>query len=431
MPSLSLQQKQVLSAAQVQTLSILTAPANELVEIIEKRAEQNPFMLLKGRSDKPRYSRSVSSQAQEASDRHEEYLNSIPDKEGDIKRHLSDQIEYLDLTRDEEEMCRLIISNLDDRGFFVYGADELLEVFEISGRDKFELYERMVDQVSRLDPIGCAASDVYDSLRKQISILRGGFLDEGIDGELIDLASGMINEDDFTLFSKGRTRDLALKYDVDSDRIGNAFSVIRRLDPNPARDYSSSPIRYVAPTVRAVIVDNEVKVSVADGMIPAIEMDRTYDEAGLDSKGKRLLESCRNDIALLNSMIDSRNATLSSIAYFMISKQLNWLLGKTDRKVPLMLKDIALYSNMSVSTASRIVSSNYLEFENRVIPLSDFLERSADGSNSKSDVISAIAEIIRTSAEKLSDEKIRRILESRGISISRRTVQKYRALYLQ
>ena len=86
---------------------------------------------------------------------------------------------------------------------------------------------------------------------------------------------------------------------------------------------------------------------------------------------------------------------------------------------------------MSVSTASRIVSSNYLEFENRVIPLSDFLERSADGSNSKSDVISAIAEIIRTSAEKLSDEKIRRILESRGISISRRTVQKYRALYLQ
>ena len=50
---------------------------------------------------------------------------------------------------------------------------------------------------------------------------------------------------------------------------------------------------------------------------------------------------------------------------------------------------------------------------------------------SKSQVLQEIEKIINDSADKKpSDEKIREILEQKGIKIARRTISKYRNLYL-
>ena len=431
MPNLYLQQKQVLSALQVQSLSILTASMQDLVRIIEEHAEQNPLMILKRRKNILRDVRYVSKSAQEASDRYEEYLNSVPAKEDDLKQHFVKELAYLDLKPEEMEMCKLIVSNLDSRGFLIYDAQELLEIFDMDSKGKTELYHRMVDIISSIDPVGCAAMDVYDSLGKQLKALRPSFLQEGISEEMLDLAGEMLDEEDFKLFSKNRFSELASIHNADEDKVKRAFEIVRRLDPNPARDYSGSSFQYVIPTISVKIEHNEVHIAVKDDILPIIETDDTYDNANLDGEGRKFIDNCKKDISLLTSMIDSRNRSLSTIAYFMVGKQLNWLMGKSNSKHSLMLKDIARYSDISISTASRIVTSNYLQFEDRCMPLSDLMEKSADGSNSKSNVINAISDIIKSSPKKLSDESIRQILEKRGINISRRTVQKYRTLYLQ
>ncbi|HAL18035.1 MAG TPA: hypothetical protein DCO86_00155, partial [Spirochaetaceae bacterium] len=292
------------------------------------------------------------------------------------------------------------------------------------------LYGRMVDVISSIDPVGCAAMDVYDSLGKQLKALKAGFLQEGISEKMLDLAGELLSENDFKLFSKNRFAELASVHHANEDEIRKAFEIVRKLDPNPARDYSGPSFQYVIPTINVKIEHNEVHITVKDDMLPAIETDDAYDKAILNAEGRKFVDNCKKDISLLTSMIDSRNRSLSTIAYFMVSKQLNWLMGKSDSKHSLMLKDIARYSDISISTASRIVASNYIQFEDRCMPLSDLMEKSADGSNSKSNVVNAISDIIKSSPKKLSDENIRRILEKRGISISRRTVQKYRTMYL-
>ncbi|HAL18394.1 MAG TPA: hypothetical protein DCO86_02070, partial [Spirochaetaceae bacterium] len=142
MPNLYLQQKQVLSALQVQSLSILTASMQDLVRIIEEHAEQNPLMILKRRKNPLRDVRYVSKSAQEASDRYEEYLSSVPAKEDDLKQHFIKELAYLDLKPEEMEMCKLIVSNLDSKGLLIYDAQELLEIFDMDCEGKTELYGR-------------------------------------------------------------------------------------------------------------------------------------------------------------------------------------------------------------------------------------------------------------------------------------------------
>ena len=81
----------------------------------------------------------------------------------------------------------------------------------------------------------------------------------------------------------------------------------------------------------------------------------------------------------------------------------------------------------SESTISRTVSSKYLECDWGIIPLRFFFTNGVgETKNLSSEMIKGKIALIMKESEKLTDEKIRGKLEEQGISISRRTVAKYR-----
>ena len=93
---------------------------------------------------------------------------------------------------------------------------------------------------------------------------------------------------------------------------------------------------------------------------------------------------------------------------------------------PLTLKDMSLEVDLSESTISRIANGKYLNTVWGTFSIKYFFSRAISGGLGSRSVKEIIKRIIENSPTKLSNEKIRLILKSEGIEISRRTIAKYR-----
>ena len=94
---------------------------------------------------------------------------------------------------------------------------------------------------------------------------------------------------------------------------------------------------------------------------------------------------------------------------------------------PMNLLDIAQELAVHESTVSRTIKDKYLECRFGVFEMKYFFSnKTSEGNNCN--VQSCIEEMIQNEDKKkpLSDAKISKLLEERGIVISRRTVTKYR-----
>ena len=134
--------------------------------------------------------------------------------------------------------------------------------------------------------------------------------------------------------------------------------------------------------------------------------------------------------------LKKREESLVEVGKVIISHQIEYIKGKGPL-VPLGLSDIADECNLSKSTISRIVSSKLIEINNKITPLSEFLQRKI---NSKSKIGAdttakqleeKIMKIITDEDPNLplSDEKIRnKLSQEYEIEVARRTVAKYRSV---
>ncbi|MBN2617439.1 MAG: RNA polymerase sigma-54 factor, partial [Spirochaetales bacterium] len=100
---------------------------------------------------------------------------------------------------------------------------------------------------------------------------------------------------------------------------------------------------------------------------------------------------------------------------------------------PLTRKQVALETELSESTISRITNDKFIQTDWGIYNLKYFFSNAIVSSqtgrdHSKESVKELVKNIIieNKSEKKLSDQKISNILKERGIDIARRTVSKYR-----
>ena len=445
---LSLLQKQELSQFQIQALNFLTMSQEDLVKTLKEKQSTNPLLKLESKEEKKDQRQSDYSSSsykskkdlEEESQKHEDFLNSIELKDESLYTHLVKQIDLLELDEQEKELAKLIVSCLDDNGRLIYTKDEIISSFDtVDEKLRASLYTKLILIISSLDPPGCASRDVYDSLYLQL-IAKENELNKNDKNlnhnkKIFNLAKKLVNKEDFLLFSKEKYITIAKKYNsfdrkITSSDVQEAFDLIKTLDPYPAREYTRNSLIYLKPSILLSIKDNNIIIKINDDILPEISIDESYDSEKNSKDDKKYIQSCKNEIKTLSSFIQRRNDTLCKVAYYMVSKQLNWILEKTKIKSTLGLSEIANYSSMAISTVSRIVANNSLQFKNKIIPLSDLLEKKSSDENSKSKVVSEIKEILSSFDKKPSDEKIKELLEERGIKIARRTISKYRKEYM-
>ena len=164
---------------QIQSLNLLAMGADDLREEIYAQAEKNPALEIEDddfesgvknvrlktslASDCLRVG-NVSAAGEEKSRAFQEVLESRPDERRTLFDHLMEQLSVLRISPEENALCKKIIGNLDERGFFILAPAALLN--PSLGEDA-QLLEKCLSIVRGFEPSGICVADTRESLLLQ------------------------------------------------------------------------------------------------------------------------------------------------------------------------------------------------------------------------------------------------------------------------
>ena len=129
--------------------------------------------------------------------------------------------------------------------------------------------------------------------------------------------------------------------------------------------------------------------------------------------------------AQLIRAVDLRQSTMEKVARIIAREQRAFFLGQYSL-VPLRIEDAAREIGVHDTTIYRALQGKYLYCARGMFPLGHFFQKEVSAGVSTARVKEMIQEICRESG-KMSDQAIADTLKQRGVSISRRTIAKYRA----
>ena len=403
---------------------------NPALEVIEDRSEvsldeqesqqqQEEYDLFEDSSD-PGYSRE---EAQAESDAKKKFIEGALSRPETLHEHLLWQLRLQPITETQFDIGELLIRNLDDDGFHIE-APEVLVRPEL----RSEL-PHVIELIQGSDPVGTCTTGYLESLRVQA--LRSPEAPEGT----LEVLDGHLD-----YLEKGKIQEVAKKLKTDVEHVEEISVFIRTLNPFPGRQYSTDETRYVIPDLMVKLKEGEYVLVLNDEEIPVLGVNQFFDQVSRDEVSKpakdvkRFVNSSLKDAKWFIRSIKQRNDTLLKVARAVVEFQRDFFLKGPKYLVPLTLKDIANEVGVHETTVSRIANSKYVQTEWGIFELRYFFTNSISGAGSqgsrfsKEGVKQIIKEIIEEQEEgkHLSDQKISDILKSKGISIARRTVAKYR-----
>ncbi len=436
---ISQQQKQTISPVIMQTLELLTIPTIELTERLEEEAEINPLIELEYKKEASDNAQAVDEEIenkfQDSSDtgfdrpqkkdkiysdyNNQAYIENMSDEDNmNLYNYLMEQIDFLPFSPREREIAKIVITSLDDRGFLAQETESLISGSDITA-DEFELVRK---RIQYLDPFGVASKDLVEFLKLQTMHKFGK---DSIEYQIIDEYLEYVEK---KLYTK-----LAKKLSVSFETIEKAIENIKSLNVVPTNEFSRDVVKYIVPDARVEVQGDKIKVTLNDEYIPKVRLNQYYLELYKDSKDKTTRSYLKDNIdraKILIENLESRKEIIFKVIVTIIEKQKDFFIKGEQYQVPLKLKDIADELSIHESTVSRAIKEKYIQTDRGIVSLKNFFSTFVGSDDVSANSIKETLKIIVEAEDKndpLSDDKIVRILKNKGISVSRRTVAKYRA----
>lgn len=418
--------KLVMTTELRQAITILQYSNVELIDYLQEESLENPLLEL---SEKPLEEDTVMFQrindsafsTHDPDDEKDNPIDYFHHKEENLQTYLLTQLTELSFSSLHTRILTFLIENLDDAGYLEISLQEAAKLLNESEENVCEAFQLF----RQFEPIGIGARSLQECLLWQI---------ESFDEKnpLVEL----IIKQDLESLAENKFAELAKKYDVTTAEIQEAADIIRMLDPKPGSAISNEATRYLFPDIIVEKIDGEYHVTVNDYMLPSVRLNRQYqymlEQAGKTEAQKYMHEKYNKVLWLIRS-IEQRRLTLQQLAEALVEKQYEFLEKGMAFIKPLTLKEIADHIGVHESTVSRAIRQKVIQTPKGIFELKD-LFTSKVASTSGSDVSStavkhAIKQLIDTENKQkpLSDQKISDLLKEReGITVSRRTVAKYR-----
>lgn len=388
-------------------LDTISMPAIELKEKIEKEMEENPFLEydFKNTSNK---------------DIDNIIENTLQSEGESLFEHLKTQINIAFDNKKDIELAEHICSFIDKDGYIKTPYETISETLNANIKD----VQRIINILKTFDPLGVCAKDIGECL--SIQLKSRDDIEESIKEIAIKIVENFLKE----LGSKNYDY-IANEINIIKDKVLEALKIIQTLEPYPAREYDTTPIKYIVPEIFIFKENNEWVVKTNESFIKPLKISKKYSK--LINEGKN---SSREDINFLKekkkmaesliNAVGERKKTLLKVGEGLLKFQLPFFENGKEFVKPLKLQDLSLEVSLSESTISRISNGKYLNTVWGTFSIKYFFSKELKGGVSSRAVKEIIKRIIKDSPAKLTDEKIRLILKSEGIDISRRTVAKYR-----
>jgi RNA polymerase sigma-54 factor len=336
------------------------------------------------------------------------------------------QLNLKDVSELDKRIAQYIIGNLDERGYLRVSPEDISKDTGLP----VERIEKVRMVIKFLDPVGVASLNLKECLLAQLESL--GFKEDSLPYRIV--------KEYLEEIPKG-VEALSQLLKSSPEEVEEALSVIKSLEPYPARNFRSVNHLSVVPDLRFYEEDGEWKVEVLKESQFELRLNTYYTQflkRRLKGVPKQTQEYLREKMRMAETLLkalDYRYTTLYRIGKAILDHQKEFFEKGPKYLKPLTLRMLAEETNLHESTVSRVVSQKYVDTPLGILPLKYFLswgyvKSSGEGVSSKA-IMNYLKELIEKEdkSKPLSDAELAKELQKRlGVKIARRTVTKYREM---
>lgn len=323
------------------------------------------------------------------------------------------------LSDEDAGLAEVIIESLDDDGFLRMAPEEFAAIQGFEA----ERLRAVLYVIQRIEPGGIGCRDERAALLIQLELAE--FPPSSLEFRLV--------ADHWDLLLQRQIAKIARLCGVEVDDVRRALEKVLTLELKPARRFAGPATAYVEPDFSVVWRDGAPVAEMNEDRFPRLRLSRRYVEILRNPKAfpreqvQFAREKYQRALMFLRG-IESRRRTLANLMKLILDEQREFFVEGPQHLRPATLREAAYRLNVNPSTISRATAGKYVETPFGIFPLKHFFKAGASDKSRTSikQIIKAIIDA-EDKSKPLSDDEICARLKERAITVSRRTVAKYRA----
>jgi RNA polymerase sigma-54 factor len=338
-----------------------------------------------------------------------------------------EQIELAFDDPDDRRIALKLVEGLDESGYCRLDPALVAE----ATATQVDAVEAVWKRLRQFEPAGLFARSLAECLGAQLA-----------ERDRLDPAMKLLL-DNLDLVAAGEIAQLRRRCGVDDEDLREMLRELRTLDPRPGQAFDFEPLQPVVPDL--FLRPSRDPESGEEGWhlelnteaLPKVLVDRNYHATllkGARAKAERDFVAERFQSAnWLVKTLEQRAVTILKVAREIVRQQDGFFREGVRALKPLVLRDIAIATELHESTVSRVTSSKYIATPRGIFELKYFftsaLPALAPGVVVSSESVrSRIRHLVNgeNAHKPLSDDRIVDLLKREGVEIARRTVAKYR-----
>lgn len=411
-----LQQQLALTPSLKQSLTILSFNLVELCKFIQEQAESNPLLEVSNDwYDQVVYKETLQTShgSMSTKDLSDNQIKSFDS----IEQQLMAQVPLQKIDSKQKKLLTYLILNLNHYGYLDCDLHEVANQFHCS----LDEVQEALHVLQSFEPAGIGATSLSECLILQLR-----------EYSRIPKFTKEILMNHLPLIASKEMATIAEIVGCSIKQVEEVFKFIQSLNPRPI-NHIVEETPYIIPDIIVKVEQGELILSVNDELLPEINISHFYQQLSNENKElKAYINEKYNEILLLKTGIKKRNKTLYKVAKAIVDVQSTFFLNEDEGLLPLRLRDISEMVGLHESTVWRTVNAKFIQTPKGTYPLKSFLVRGLLNEFGHNQNIIEIKQFIKTLIENenslhpLSDSKIVKLLNGKGIKIARRTVAKYR-----
>lgn len=426
-------QKQVISGRMIQSAEILQMSSWELKEYINEIMMENPVIdLEEPDSDKEsfeeKYVRSYSeeyygSNTYQKTEQEETNLknswNIDTDEGNTLQEFLWSQLVQEEYSKKEIQVIKFMIQSLDSKGYMTENAEDISKIFHMD----FLAVLALLKKIQSLDPAGIGAMNLQECLKLQFLRKK----------ELTPIIENII-DNHLQLIGDNKIPVLAKEIGLSVRETADICKKIKQMNPKPGIHFSNrQQLKYIIPDVVIVKFRDYFDIILNENLYSTVSVNSYYSNMKNKEQSKEVLDYLDQKIkqaCWIKQSIEQRNETLLKISKSIIQYQEEFFEKGISYLKPYKMSEAAKEIGIHESTVSRAVRKKYLQCCWGIFPMNYFFSRGGmkDKNRSSEEIKSILFKLIEEENKNnpRSDSTLAKLLQEKGIYISRRTIAKYR-----
>lgn len=402
-------QKLALTQTMRNSLSLLAMGQEEVAEVIRQEQSRNAFL------------KWVPSASSHATANRESVDTAAIETEVD---NLLQQIRLTRLSDRQAGIAEGLVHSLDQRGFLHDPPQEIARYLDCDTDELVSLVARLQNEV---EPVGVFAWSLADCFRLQL-VAKNRF--DPLIERLLERLDLIARQDIAAICSECC---------VDEEDAIDMLKDIRSLNPAPLGDHKAVPATARAPDILILLdEDGGLSAKLNEAAMPALLVDdalfSTTMAAETDDYARSYYRHCYHEAANIVRAMQKRANTLLATGKAITQKQEKFIrTGRERDKRPLTMAQLGSEIGVNKSTISRAMAECSIKTERGTFPASQFLARPLNCKGSEKTRYQGLQRLkILIATENPSrpycDEELTSQLKKTGLTMSRRTVAKYRSI---